>query len=136
MSTEAQRQLRRSKESERRLGRWLLEHDGPDPQFLPGGGIVTSTGRIGHINELQVDVLSKTYAAENKQMKVPASTWRFWVKIVGRAREMGKEPLLRFEPTNEEHRNIPILHVISEERHAELLRAERGCREAAHCCGQ
>lgn len=125
MSTEAQRQLRRSKESERRLGRWLLGHDGPDPQFRPGEGFVTATGRIGHINELQVDVLSRTYAAENKLMKVPASTWRFWQKIVGRAAEMGKEPLLRFEPTNEDRKGVPTLHVITEDRHAELLWYEK-----------
>lgn len=133
MATEAQARLRKSKESERRLGKWLIEHDGIDPKWRPGGGLSSSAGRVGHITELQLDCISLTYGAENKQMVVPAVLWGFWRKVVHRAREQGKQPLLRWEPTNEERFvagvRIPTLHVISEERHADLLAYERLYRE-------
>jgi len=133
MTTEGQRRLARSKESERKLGRFLLEHDGPDPRWKPGGGLSSSTGRVGHITELQLDVISLHYGAENKQMIVPATLWGFWKKIVHRANEQGKSPMIRWEPTNEERYvegvKIPPMHIITEERHAELLGYERAHRE-------
>ena len=133
MTTETQRRLARSKESERKLGRFLLEHDGPDPRWRPGGGLSSSTGRVGHITELQLDVISLHYGAENKQMIVPGILWGFWKKVVQRANEQGKTPLLRWEPTNEdkyvEGVKIPPMHIISEARHAELLGYERAHHE-------
>lgn len=122
-----------SKESERVLGRWLLEHDGPDqrPGFAPGGGLVTTTGRIGHIHELQYDVASRTYAAENKRVLLNKTWTEWWLKVIARAMEAGKEPLLRIEPSNRPIR-IPEMHVITKERHAQLLAAERFHRE--HAC--
>lgn len=127
----ARRLLRRSKESERKMGRWLLKHDGPDPRFRPGGGLVTTTGRVGHITGLQFDTLSKTYAGENKNIKVWAGLWGFWKQIVDKAREQGKEPVLRIEPSNEDKSGYPVLHIITEERHAALLDLERASQETA-----
>lgn len=123
------RRLNRAKASERRGAKWLLKHDGPDPRFRPGGGIVTTTGRVGHVTGLQFDMLSRTYAGENKQMKVWAGLWGFWLKIVEKAKEQGKEPLLRIEPTNDGH--APTLHIITEDRHAELLGYEKVAKAAA-----
>jgi hypothetical protein len=84
--------------------------------------ITSSTGRVGHITELQFDVLSRTYAAENKQVKVPVKFLSWWLKIIAISKEHGKQPLLRIEPTN--MRRLPEMHIITAERHAELLQAE------------
>ena len=135
--------LQYSKESERRLGRWLLEHDGPDdrPGFAPGGGLVTSTGRVGHIHELQYDVPSKSYAAENKNVLLNKTWVEWWLKVIARAAEAGKAPLLRIEPSNKPKGLIPDMHIITSVRHAELLRYEQlakghvcDTRPTCECC--
>jgi hypothetical protein len=123
MQTDNQKRLRRSKESERTLGRFLLEHDGPDPALA---AITSSTGRVGHITDLQFDVLSRSYAAENKQVKVPVKLLAWWLKIIAISAQHNKQPLLRIEPTNE--RRLPAMHIITAERHAELLDIERTTR--------
>jgi len=120
--------LRRAKESERKFGRWLLEHDGPNERFRPGGGLATSTARVGHITALQFDCISMSYAAENKNEKVPSTWWKYWKKIVEKAEGQGLEPVLRVEPTNDDRRGVPNLHIITEDRHAELLEYERQVR--------
>lgn len=123
--SEVQRRLRRSKDSERRLARWLQEHDGPDPVMMPGNGIVSETGRVGHVTALQFDALSLHYAAENKQEKVPATWWEYWKKIVERSAQWNKEPLLRIEPTNDDKHKVPVIHMITEARHQQLLDYEK-----------
>lgn len=126
---EIQRRLRRAKDSERRTAKWMQEHDGPDPRFRPGSMLVTSTGRVGHVTNLQFDALSRTYATENKHIKVPAGLWKFWKQIVNVAFKNGKEPCLVLDPAMGEKRTdgipIPAMHMISASRHAELLRCER-----------
>lgn len=112
------------------MAKWFIENDGPDPRFPPGSSLVTSTGRVGHITQLQFDGLSRTYASENKNMRVWAGLWGFWIKVVGAAIDFGKEPVIRIEPTNPvptqvKGRPVPNLHIITEERHAYLLRCER-----------
>ena len=127
--SDAKRRLRQSKDSERRLAKWLITNDGPDPVMKPGNGIVSETGRVGHVTALQFDALSLHYAAENKHEKVPATWWNYWLKIVQRSAEWGKTPLLRIEPTNDEKyvngQRVPTLHLITEDRHKELLDYER-----------
>lgn len=129
-ASEIKRRLRRSKDAERRMGKWLLANDGADPRLRPGMGTVTSTGRVGHITALRFDTLSRSYAGESKQVIVPSKLWKWWILINQVAFENGKLPLIRIEPTNQSptHVNgkpIPYLHILTEERHAELLRAER-----------
>lgn len=124
---EIQRRIRRSKESERVLGKWLLKYDGPDPRWA---GISSSTGRVGHITNLQFDCISLHYAAENKQVKMPATMLKWWIQIQQVAATQGKDALLRIEPTNDVKilgapRKVPSLHIIDEDRHAELLRKEK-----------
>lgn len=127
--TDAKRRLRRAKDSERRLAKWLITNDGPDPKMMPGNGIVSETGRVGHVTALQFDALSLHYCAENKQEKVPATWWNYWLKIVTKSIDWGKTPLLRIEPTNDDKyingKPVPNLHLITEERHKELLDYER-----------
>lgn len=120
-----QRRIKRSKQSERDLGHWLMEHDGPDPRFR---GIATNTGRVGHITQLRYDVASKSYCAENKQIKLPAKWLQWWLQINDISRDNGKEALLRIEPSNlplGSRKTIPEMHIITAERHEALLRAER-----------
>jgi hypothetical protein len=122
---EIRRRLKRSKQSERDLGHWLLKFDGPDPRMK---GITSSTGRVGHITQLQYDVASMTYAAENKHIKLPVKWLQWWLQIIDIARANGKEALLRIEPSNlplGSRKTIPEMHIITAERHAELLKSER-----------
>lgn len=133
----AQRLLRRSRDSERHLGKWLSEHDGPDPNFMPGNGIVTSTLRVGHVSGLQYDAHSRSYAAENKNYRLTTQWFKWWTQINARAMAMGKKPLLVIDPSNKPNHyevegvkvKVPRLHIITEERHAELLASERANRE-------
>lgn len=90
---------------------------------------MSTTGRVGNITGLQFDCLSLSYAGENKQIKVWAGLWGFWKKIVEKALDQRKEPCLRIEPTNADAKGVPILHIITEDRHAELLDIERKYQE-------
>lgn len=128
--TDTQRMLRKAKQSERDLGHWLMGNDGPDPAMR---GIASSTGRVGHITALQFDVVSKTYAAENKKVRLGKRFLQWWLQIIDVAADRGKEPLLSIEPSNVvpsalnggKPRKIPRMHIVTEDRHAELLEAER-----------
>jgi hypothetical protein len=127
-----QRRIKKSKQSERDLGHWLQEHDGPDPRMK---GITSSTGRVGHITQLQYDVASLHYSAENKQVKLPAKIVQWWMQIIDVATNNGKEPLLRIEPTNVLvgvfRKKAPEMHIITASRHAELLQKERDLEKEA-----
>lgn len=134
LKSDAARLFRRSKDSERELGKWLLEHDGPDPALK---GIASSTGRVGHITQMQYDVHSLTYAAENKHVRLGKELLGWWLKIIDVAAARGKEPLLSIDPSNVvpstlnggRPRKVPRMMVITEDRHAELLAAERALRD-------
>jgi hypothetical protein len=95
----------------------------------PGNGIVSETGRVGHVTALQFDAISLSYVAENKHERVPATWWSYWKKVVEKATEWRKEPLLRIEPTNDDKDGVPVLHLITERRHAELLLCEQKLRD-------
>lgn len=121
---ENQRRLRKSKQSERDLGHFLLDHNGEDPTFKL---ISSSTGRVGHITELQFDVVSLDYAAENKNVKVPKKILGWWDQIVTVAKKHSKQPLLRIVPSNDD-KKYPEMHIITAERHQELLDTESRMR--------
>jgi hypothetical protein len=118
-----QRRLRRAKQRERDSGRWLLDHDGADPRWA---GITSSTGRVGHINQLQFDVVSRHYAGEVKNVKAPALLNKWWRQITEIALVQGKDPLIIWYPTNEVNvlgvpKKTKPFHIITEERHEQLL---------------
>lgn len=122
--SEAQRRLRKSKESERELGRFLLVYNGQDPLWV---NIASSTGRVGQITDLQFDVVSNDYASENKNVRVGKNLLAWWDQICMIAAKHGKYPMLRLDPTNEgKHAEM---HIISAERHARLLEIERVARQ-------
>lgn len=129
VKSDGQLRVARSKQSERDLGHWLQEYDGSDLRFK---GIASSTGRVGHITGLQFDVISKTYAAENKQIRVPARLWKWWKQILDVAATQNKEALLRIEPTNQDlgvptklRKRVSSMHILTEDRHRQLLDAEK-----------
>jgi hypothetical protein len=91
-------------------------------------GIASSTGRVGHITQLRYDVTSATYVAENKQVKLPAKWLQWWLQINDIATQQSKEALLRIDPSNlplGSRKTIPEMHIITKERHQELLEKER-----------
>ena len=122
-----QRRIRKSKDTERDTGKWLQKHDGIDERWQ---GISSSTSRVGHITQLQFDVVSKHYACEVKNVKLPATILKWWLQIVGIAATHEKDALLVIRPSNVVSvRGIPkhpmSMHILTEERHAELLRKEK-----------
>lgn len=125
--SEQKRRLRKAKQAERDSGKWLLDNDGQDPLWK---NVASSTGRVGHITQLQFDVVSRNYAGEVKNIIVPARIFGFWVKIVSIASMHAKNPVLIIVPNNEYKqtgfpKKVPAMHIISEDRHAELLTKER-----------
>ena len=72
--------------------------------------------------DLQFDVVSRTYAGENKLVKVPKKLLGWWEQIVEVAAKHDKQPMLRIVPSNEGKH--PELHIITKERHEELLDME------------
>lgn len=127
----AKRLLRKSKESERDLGKWLLEHDGPDDGVL--GKMASSAGRVGHLKTLQFDTVSRSYAGENKRVRLNKTQMTWWLQILSIAAKYGKHALLSIEPSNEVKPKVPRMHVITAERHAELLAYEKVCATCAEC---
>jgi hypothetical protein len=124
-SSEIRRLIRRSKKGERDLGRWLQLHDEPDSRFTH---LTSSTGRVGHLTGLRFDVLSKSYTAEQKNVKLNAQFLNWWLLICDTAADWGKEPLLHIQPSNvpaPPRKSIPDMHIITANRHAELLAKEK-----------
>lgn len=124
--SDIQRRIKRSKQSERNLGHWLEKHDGIDPQWAR---IASSALRVGHVTNLQFDVVSKHYAAEVKNVKLPATILKWWLQINQVATAHGKDALLYIEPTNDVKilgvpKKLATMHIITEERHAQLLKIE------------
>ena len=113
---------RKGKRFERQQGKWLLENDGKCPKW---GEIASSTGRVGHITELQVDLISRSYAGEAKNRE-SAPKWLIgaWKQIIERADELGKQPFLAVTKNY-----MPDMHVITPERHKELLQKEKELEE-------
>jgi hypothetical protein len=116
--------LRRSKDVEREFARWLTSEDGFDEKYR---NLTSSTGRIGQITGIQADILSVHYLGEAKNEKFPLKWLRYWHKIVQKSTEWRKDPILLILPPNraEVDPKLPALHIITPERHAELLRKEK-----------
>jgi hypothetical protein len=104
--------------------------------YAPGGGLVSSTGRVGQIQELQFDLWSRTYRAENKNITIAPQRWaEWWIKVQDRAAQYGGEPLLVIDPANPTLRG-QVVHIMRPERHAQLLEAERRLAQLEHAEGR
>jgi hypothetical protein len=122
--------MSRSKRTERKAARRMVEIDGPDPNFQK---IASSTGRVGHITNLQFDAVSKNYATEIKNRKIPTWMVKAWIQIQQRAIDFNKNALLYMEPPNmpktfplngQNHKSSDLV-IITQARHEELILAEK-----------
>lgn len=121
--------LERAKRSERDFATWLVRHNGPERENASALAI-TSTGRIGHITGIQADNVSRSYLGENKNERPPVTLAKYWQKICQRAIDWHKDPVLRWDPPNAADypvagKPLPDMHIITVERHGELLEKER-----------
>lgn len=122
--------IRRSKNSERAIGRRMLNIDGADPNYAK---IATSTGRLGHITNIRVDAISLSYVTENKNRTLPSWLNNAWLLINQRAEDFGKNALLHLDPPNMP-KEFPIngtmkpldtMAVITQTRHESLITTEK-----------
>ena len=117
------------KRDERSVSQWFQNHDGVNGTFSK---IATSTGRLGHITQLQVDSASAHYCIEVKRRETaPAWLTDCWSQINQIAGLHGFSPVLVLRLPSEHYifegkqRPLPLLHIITPERHAVLLACER-----------
>lgn len=130
-ATAAQKTVRRRwKTVERDAARSMIEADGADPAFK---GIASSTGKIGHITNIQADAVSRTYMTEVKNRNLPAWLITAWIQIQQKADEFNKNALLFMDPPNMP-RDYPVngvkkktgkMAVITQTRHEELIVAAK-----------
>lgn len=130
-ASETQKSIRRrSKNAERNIARKMTQLDGRDSNF---DRIATSTGRVGQYTNLQFDAVSKTYATEAKNRRLPAWLLKSWVQIQQISINLHKNALLYLEPPNavrdfplngEKHKNS-MMHIITEYRHEQLIGQEQ-----------
>lgn len=130
-ATPSQRSLhRRAKNSERDGARRLQEIDGPDPLFK---NIASSTGRVGHITNMRIDSVSKTYVQENKNRVLPKWILDAWLLLNQRGISFNKNIVLRLDPPNMPKtfiaegltRKLEALAVLTQSRHEELIKIEQ-----------
>lgn len=116
------------KDEERETARWFQEHAGvdPNPPVEP-----SSTGRVGHL--LRYDLTSATYIGECKRRPLPKWIHEAWAQICFLALDRGnRHPTLiltyvsdqKTAPYKGKKVRLPELHVLTPERHAELLSYE------------
>lgn len=130
-ATPAQKSImRRSKNTERTAASRMVAADGRDPQY---DKIATSTGRVGHITNMQFDAISKTYVTEVKNRQLPGWLIKAWIQIQQRSIDFHKNALLYLEPPNapkefvlhtEKHKN-DAMAVIRQDRHEDLIQKEK-----------
>ena len=134
-TTLSQRALgERAKRSERNIARTMTQVDGPDPAF---SRIASSTGRTGHITQMQVDAVSRSYVTENKNRVMPTWLIKAWIIINSRAIDFHKEAFLHIEPPNMPKtilvngKNEPLstMAIISQKHHEQLVARDRALSE-------
>lgn len=126
--------LRRSKNSERTVGKRFVALDGPDPAFQH---IATSTGRIGHITNIRADTVSRFHLVENKNRTLPLWMINAWILILQRADDFDKIPVFHLDPPNlpKEYphngvkKKVDTMAVIPQNRYEELVKMEREYQE-------
>jgi len=115
---------RKGKRFEREVSSWIKKHDSIDEENYA----VTSSGRLGAgYNDLGFDIPAESYSVECKHRKsVPKWLMEAWEQVIevteqeNDQHKTNKSPMLAIKKNYK-----PIMHVITPERHAELLRKER-----------
>ncbi len=125
---------RRAIGSERESVRGMQDADGPDPFYK---NITSSTGRVGHITNMQVDGITRSYVIENKNRSLPIWINKAWIQILQKAADFNKHALLHIEPSNI-IREYPVngvkkktdtMAIIAQSRHLSLIRSEKTLQE-------
>ena len=112
---------------ERDQAGWFREHDGIDSKVYS----VTDSGRLGATyNGLGFDIPALSYSVECKYREsIPQWLMGAWEQVIEvnerecEQHDFDKAPLLALKKNYK-----PIMHVIEPERHAELLKYERECK--------
>jgi len=118
----------KGKKYERQACKWGLEHAGGVHPLVKQ--IASSTGRVGHYTDLQIDGVFEKYSLECKE-KINLPKW--FLKGVEQAFNAVKtyqnQPLIvLYNPSNggkKTEADRDCLHIISKERHEELLKYEK-----------
>ena len=121
------------KTTEREAARWVQDNAGvdPEPPVEP-----TSTGRVGHL--LQYDLTSKRYIGEVKNRDLAKWIHDAWIQLLQLAKRRGNRHVLMILAGSTEAQmyfqcegkraRTPLMHIITPERHAELLGYEAAIR--------
>lgn len=99
---------------EQEIGKMLLDKDGECDKFSE---MTTSTGRLGQQTNLQIDLVSDSFAVECKRRdSFPNWLQEAWNQIVERADDNDKKPLLAMKADYEDR-----MYMINEETLMELI---------------
>lgn len=90
--------------------------------------MTTSTGRLGQQTNLGFDLVSRHYVGEAKNRK-SAPKW-----LLGAWKQINElsddhEAKYPFLAVKKDLRKYPLMHIITKERHEELLQYERECQD-------
>ena len=115
---------RKGKRFEREVSSWIKKHDGIDEENYA----VTSSGRLGAgYNDLGFDIPAESYSVECKHRNsVPKWLMEAWEQVIKVTQQendkhkTNKSPMLTIKKNYK-----PVIHCLTEKRHAELLRKER-----------
>jgi hypothetical protein len=133
--TAAAKRIRvRSKNTERKIAKVMALGDGEDPTYK---NVASKNGRVGFITGMRIDTVSKNYIVEAKNRVLPKWLLDAWILLQQRKVDFNKNILLYIEPPNlpKEFRingvlqKTSSLHVITQERHLELIQKERELEE-------
>lgn len=127
------------KKTERETAKWFQIYDGVDEDSI-FSKLKSSTGRLGHLFSLGFDAISKHYFIEVKHRKWSKEIWNMWVQINQISIEHKvRNPVLVLSFSNETQKyficenkkyETPEMHIITPDRHKELLEKERLYDEA------
>jgi hypothetical protein len=129
-SVENRRIRQRSKGAERSISKVMAEADGEDPTFEK---VASKNGRVGFINGMRIDAVSRSYVTEAKNRKLPTWLIKAWLQIQERGLSFQKHSLLYIQPPNmpaefifgESKIKSEYLHIITQARHEQLILKEK-----------
>ena len=132
MKGQAPRNKDAGNRAERRATKWGLEHTSGLHEAVKD--IATSTGRVGNYANLEIDGVFKEYSLESKsRKKLPQwLTYGLIEQAVAASERFKNHPLLVLYS-----KMLPVdyrtWHMITPERHAELLACERFVEQGDSC---
>jgi len=129
MKTQGARNREAGKRAERNACRWALEHTSGLHEAVKE--IATKTGRVGNYTNLEIDGEFVEYSLESKSCKNLPEWLRYGIvdQAVAAAKRFKNHPLVVVYS-----KTLPVdyrvWHMITPDRHAELLRCEQRVADA------